>query len=72
MGTEKERQEDTTWLTVSRTLQINNVHWRRRQISLVRTVRKARFERLLKVHRDALVSSMGSEFYGGEIFMVKY
>ncbi len=40
--------------------------------SLVRTVRKARFERLLKVHRGALVSFMGSRFYGGDIFMVKY
>ena len=63
----------TTWLTVFRTLQIvNRVHWRRRLMSLVRTVRKARFERLLKVHRGALVSFMGSGFYGGDIFMVKY
>ena len=63
----------TTWLTVFRTLQIvNRVHWRRRLMSLVRTVRKARFEKLLKVHRGALVSFMGSGFYGGDIFMVKY
>ena len=55
-----------------RTLQINRVHWRRRRMSLARTVRKARFERLLKVHRGTLVSSMGSGFYGGDIFMVKY
>ena len=41
-------------------------------LSLVRMVRKARFERLLKVHRGALVSSMGSGFYGGDIFMIKY
>jgi hypothetical protein len=41
-------------------------------MSLIRTVRKARFERLLKVHRGALVSFMGSGFYGGDIFMVKY
>jgi len=41
-------------------------------MSLVRTVRKARFERLLKVHRGALVSFMGSGFYGGDNFMVKY
>jgi len=40
-------------------------------MSLVRTFRKARFE-LLKVHRGALVSFMGSGFYGGDIFMVKY
>ncbi len=41
-------------------------------MSLVRTVRKARFERLLKVHMGALVSLMESGFYGGDIFMVKY
>ena len=41
-------------------------------MSLVRTVRKARFERLLKVHWGALVSLMGSGFYGGDNFMVKY
>ena len=41
-------------------------------MSLARMVRKARFERLLKVHRGTLVSSMGSGFYGGDIFMVKY
>jgi hypothetical protein len=41
-------------------------------LTLVRTVRKARFERLLKVHRGALVSFMGSGFYGGDMFMVKY
>ena len=39
-------------------------------MSLVRTVRKARFE-LLEVHRGALVSFMGSGFFGGDIFMVK-
>jgi hypothetical protein len=37
-------------------------------MSLVRSVRKARFERLLKVHRGALVSFMGSGFYKCEIF----
>ncbi len=31
----------------------------------MRTARKARRERLLKVHRRALLSSMGSEFNGG-------
>ncbi len=41
-------------------------------MSLVRTVRKVRSDRLLKVHRGALVSFMGSGFYGGDIFMVKY
>ncbi len=50
---------NTTWLTVFSTLQINRVHGRRRRISLVRTVRKARCERLLKVHRGALY-----KFYG--------
>ncbi len=41
-------------------------------MSLVKMVRKARFERLLKVHRGALVSFTGSGFYGGDIFLVKY
>ncbi len=31
----------------------------------MRTARKARCERLLKAHRHALLSSMGSEFNGG-------